>query len=127
MWRSAFVTSETRLLEDAITALKATDDEEIRKWLAPYSVPFLVRNLRETPRFDTTLHDFFEEHRIPERETGSVSHIGEDQESFKKFFSDLSERVLKPVIRSLPPDSDIASRIRNTIEKQSRLDASKHK
>ena len=120
-WRSASVTSETRLLKDAITALKAGGDEEIRRWLAPYSVPFLVRNLRETARFEATLHSFFEEHKILEKEIGSVSYIGEDQESFKKFFTDLSEKVLKPVIRSLPPDSDIASRIRNTIEKQSTL------
>lgn len=127
MWRSAFVASETRLLVDAITALKATGDEEIRKWLAPYSVPFPVRNLRETPRFDTTSHNFFEEHRIPERETGGISYIGEDQESFKKLINGLSEKVLKPVMRGFPPDSDIASRIRNTIKKQSSLDASKHK
>jgi hypothetical protein len=123
LWRSAFVSSETRLLEDAITALKATGDEEIRKWLAPYSVPFLVRNLREIPRFETELHGFFDEHGIVEKETGSISYIGEDPESFKKFFADLSDKVLKPVIHSLPPDSDIASRIRKTIEKQSTLDA----
>ncbi len=122
LWRTASVTSETRLLEDAITALKAIGDEEIRKWLAPYSVPFLVKSLRETPQFETTLHGFFEQHRILEKEIGSVSYIGEDQESFKKFFTDLSEKVLKPVIRSLPPDSDIASRIRKTVEKQSTLD-----
>lgn len=121
LWRTASVTSETRLLEDAIIALRATGDEEIRRWLAPYSVPFLVRNLREIPKFEVTLHNFFEEHKILEKEIGSVSYIGEDQESFKKFFIDLSEKVLKPVIHSLPPDSDIASRIRNTIESQRTL------
>lgn len=59
------MTSETRLLEDAITALKATGDEEIRNWPAPYSVRFVVRNPGETHAL--TLHSITSSRNIEYR------------------------------------------------------------
>jgi hypothetical protein len=122
LWRTVSLRSKTTLLENSLARLRAIGGEEAEHALSPYSVHFLVRSLREIPQFDEYLSSFFARHQILAKSVGSVGFIGENPESFKEFFDEFAEKVLKPMIRDLPRDAEISSKIRNAVQKQTRLD-----
>jgi len=80
-----------------------------------------VSSLRAVPNFDETLHRFFQDSEILPREVGSVGYIGENRESFKKFFDEFGEKILKPTLLKLPPDEQVSTIIRNAVQKQTTL------
>jgi hypothetical protein len=120
LWHAVSLKSQSRFLTDSIARLKAVGGEDIEHKLNPYSIPFLVDSLRTVPKFDETINDFFTRHQISEK-AGSLGLIGEKPDSFKDFFEEFAEKVLKPMLRDLPPDTDISTKIRNAVQRQTTL------
>jgi hypothetical protein len=118
LWRTASLQNENELLRDAITAYKAIGGKDVTHQLEPYSVPFIVKSLREIPNFDERLNKFLSDNTISTSPVGSIGLIGEDPEAFKKFLAEFIEKVLKPVVGKLPPDVRISEIIKNAYQGQ---------
>ncbi len=121
LWRTVSLKSKNTFLQNSLVRLKAIGGDEVEHALGPYSASFLVKSLREVPQFDEYLTRFFARHQIVEKPVGSVGFIGETPESFKDFFEDFAEKVLKPMLRNLPQDTEISSKIRNAVQSQTTL------
>jgi hypothetical protein len=98
-------------LTSYLSELKEKRDTRYSSRLKPFDVDFLVTKLLANPVFNEDLKNILDSSRVIEVPAHSVAYIGEETDSIKRAYKEISKTVFEQMAKALPKDKDITDRI----------------
>jgi hypothetical protein len=113
---AAHYSSINPFLYDAIMTIEDQGGEEIADSIAPYRSRFLVKSMKDVPDLQPFLEELFTKYGVVYNPHGSVVLSSRERDTFAKLFSELSDKVLKPMATELPNRKILSAKVRTAIE-----------
>jgi len=112
----AYYRSEKTLWGDCLKTVIEEQGQSVRDSFTPYRETFLVSGLKQVPAFTNFVEELLTKHHVAREKAGSIVLIGQDLDSFRNFYEELSSKVLRPVADELPNKDELLRKIKTAIE-----------
>jgi len=108
--------SDDYFIGDLLDSVTEEETDSVRDALTPYKRTFLIGSLKDVPSFNQFVEHLFTQYHIRKAETGSITLVGRDLDSFELLYSELSQKILKPMAKELPDKDYLFRKIKDVVE-----------
>jgi hypothetical protein len=98
-------------LTSYLNELKEKKDTRYSSRLKPFDVDFLVTKLMGSQTFNEDLKNILDSTRVVEAPAHSIAYIGQETDSIKRAYKELSKTVFEQIAKALPRDKEITDKI----------------
>ncbi|MCL5066735.1 MAG: hypothetical protein M1368_00065 [Thaumarchaeota archaeon] len=110
------------MLTSYVNELKENKDTRILPRMKPFDVDFLITKLMSNEVFNEDLKNIMDSSKLIEIPAHSIAYVGQDSDSIKRTYKELSRTVFQEIARALPRDKEIADKITKALQPKEQTD-----